>query len=78
MALHLDATVRRLDGRRHDWPADEEAEQLAVMLVRLKRELIAAQSAEAARLRDRGVIDDGVLRELERDLDRERVGLEQI
>ena len=78
MALHLDAQVRRLDGRRSDRPDDAEAEELAVMLIRLKAELIAARSAEAARLRDRGVIDDGVLRELERDLDRERVGLERV
>ena len=78
VTVHLDAQVRRLDGRRHDRPDDDEAEEIAAMMVRLQTELIAAQSAEATRLRDRGVIDDDVLRELERDLDRERVGLERI
>jgi len=69
--LHRAEHLDQLDGA-----PGSEAEQELVEHKQIRRAVIDAQRAVLAAMRDRGAIDDDVLRNLERELDLEEVRME--
>ena len=72
---HLDQRVERL---RAWTETDAPLDDVSVAFQRLQLELIEAEMAEAFRLRDSGRINDTTLRKIQRELDIERIRLDQI
>lgn len=60
---------------RYRGEANEAIESKVTAFERLRRELLEAELAALVRLRDQGVINDGVLWDVQRDLDLERLRL---
>jgi CPA1 family monovalent cation:H+ antiporter len=76
LAGHLDARLSRLNGSGNGLIDDPE-ESVAEAFARLQIEVVDAQMSEAFRLRDQGRINDATLRVIQRELDLERLRLEQ-
>jgi CPA1 family monovalent cation:H+ antiporter len=76
LAGHLDARLSRLNGSANGEIADQD-EDVAEAFARLQIEVVDAQMSEAFRLRDQGRINDATLRVIQRELDLERLRLEQ-
>ena len=75
MRAHYQERKRRY-GSRYLGSNDDGIETQASDQLRLQRELLTAERQALTRLRDNGVINDEVLRRVERDLDLEEQGLQ--
>ncbi len=75
MRAVYDFRVRRF-GARFDNDDDGALEQGSLAYQRLRREVLAAERGEIIRLRNQGLINDEIMRRIERDLDLEHERLE--
>ncbi len=75
MRAAYDFRVRRF-GARFDDEDDGALEEGSLAYQRLRREVLAAERGEIIRLRNQGLINDEVMRRIERDLDLEHERLE--
>ena len=74
MRTQYEYKTRHAELHHGDEPGAAEKEELEHSQIR--RELIEAERRAAAELHERGVIDDEILRRLERDLDLEELRME--
>lgn len=75
LRTHYQEKTQRFGARYHG-AVNERDEAQAALLLRLQRELLVAERDAVIDLRNRGVINDGVMRRVQRDLDLEAVQLE--
>jgi CPA1 family monovalent cation:H+ antiporter len=75
LRVHYEEKDHRLTARM-DGSEDGSQEERASAHLRVKREVITAQRTKLLELRSKGIIDDVVLRRIQRDLDLEEVRLQ--